>query len=91
MPFIVKGWNSFYEGWLANCFDEPFEETQDEAWKEGWNMGSETGPAKMIAMLEEIKQGKTGKTIPESHVVVTEISDEYYREILGEKSDNEEA
>ncbi|MFQ5787383.1 MAG: hypothetical protein ACE5H1_05325 [Thermodesulfobacteriota bacterium] len=73
MPFIVKGWNTFYEGWLANCFEQPFDENKDKAWQEGWKMGDETGEQKMIAMKNEIKLGKSGKAIPQPHVIVISI------------------
>lgn len=71
MPFIVSGWNSFYEGWLANCFEIQFDETKDVAWKEGWKTGNETGENKMIALRDEIILGNSGGEVPKPHVKVT--------------------
>lgn len=33
----VKGWNSFYDGWLANIFGQELDESKDEGWKMGWD------------------------------------------------------
>lgn len=91
MPFVIRGWNEFYEGWLANCLDEPLEDYRDEVWKMGWQMGEETGPGKMIALLEEIRKGNDGTAVPQPHVTVQEISENYYKEILGTKNEYKEA
>ena len=59
MPYIIKGWNDFYEGWLANCFGLPCNENRNTAWKEGWKMGEETGATKMLALGAEITRDDT--------------------------------
>ena len=71
MGYIIKGWNDFYEGWLARCLEQPDDESQNESWQEGWKMGDETGElGRMLALCEEIRIGQAGTALPEAHVVV---------------------
>lgn len=39
----VKGWNPFYEGWLAFVFSQPFDESESQSWQDAWKMAEETG------------------------------------------------
>ncbi len=74
MPYKISGWNSFYEGWLARCFEQPNNTNQDEAWQRGWRMGDETDEdGRMVALCEEIKMGQAGIAKPKPHIIVNKI------------------
>ena len=74
MAYIIKGWNDFYDGWLARCLEQPIDINQNESWKEGWNMGNETGEfGRMAALCEEIRIGQAGTALPQAHIVVQKI------------------
>lgn len=71
MPFIISGWNSFYEGWLTRCLEQPLDETQDVDWCDGWNMANETdNVGRMLALREEIALGQSGEAKPSPHIIV---------------------
>jgi len=71
MPYIVKGWNDFYEGWLARCLEQQKDGDQGESWQDGWDMGNETDDTgRMIALCEEIKIGQSGIAKPQPHIIV---------------------
>lgn len=75
MAFKIKGWNEFYEGWLSRCLEQPFDKDEDEEWREGWIMGAETDEAgRLNALVEEIRRGQLGTSIPEAHIVVEEMA-----------------
>lgn len=74
MAYEIKGWNSFYEGWLARCLEQPKDKGQDEFWKEGWYMGDETDETgRLLALSEEIRIGQAGIAKPQAHIVVKKI------------------
>jgi hypothetical protein len=56
---ILKGYNSFYEGWINYVFSgEKCDQTKDESWKLGWNTAFETGRSLCPSvLLSEIRLG----------------------------------
>lgn len=72
MAFIVKGYNAFYEGWLARILQQPLDQQQGVAWQEGWKTADETDRhGRMWALECEI----TGTTKSLPHVTVTPTKD----------------
>lgn len=66
MPILIKGWNPFYEGWLARVFDLPCPNPDNHACRDGWEMGEDTpGTDRVFALIEELHQN-TG------HVIITQ-------------------
>lgn len=61
---FVRGYNEFYEGWLAYVLCQPDDATRPENWREGWKMGEETGPRAVEALRSEIELGHV-QVIPE--------------------------
>lgn len=59
----VTGWNSFYDGWLAYLFGEPFDSATDGAWKEGWKMALETKEIGLLRVVFEVER-------QQGHIVV---------------------
>jgi hypothetical protein len=53
----IRGWNGFYEGWISQIFQQPFDTTQSEGWKEGWKVVKETGQLAATVIPAEIKVG----------------------------------
>jgi hypothetical protein len=53
----VKGWNSFYDGWLAWILMLPFSEEKDDGWKLGWQTADETGESAVSVLRLEIQNG----------------------------------
>jgi hypothetical protein len=53
----IKGYNDFYEGWLAWILMQPFDKTKSEEWRDGYTMGDETGELALEALRPEIKIG----------------------------------
>jgi hypothetical protein len=53
----IHGWNDFYEGWISQIFQRPFDTAQPEAWQVGWKMAEETGSIAATAIPAEIKLG----------------------------------
>jgi len=73
MPYLISGWNSFYEGWLASCFEQPCDLHADGEWKDGWRIGNETGENKMLALNNEIMLGQCTLAGRQAHVTVEMI------------------
>lgn len=69
MPYIIRGWNHFYEGWLANCLEQSLDNDAHEDWKGGWRMGHETGETKMLALGEELRRDDI------NHITVERINE----------------
>jgi hypothetical protein len=53
---IVRGYNEFYDGWLAWLFHVPRDETKSDVWKDGWDMAAETGIIAGSILREEVKR-----------------------------------
>ncbi len=53
----IRGWNDFYEGWISQIFQQPFDTTQSEDWQLGWKTAKETGPIAATVIPKEIKLG----------------------------------
>lgn len=51
----VKGWNEFYEGWLARVLLQPNDKEQCFEYREGWRMADETGDNAIAVLQEEIR------------------------------------
>lgn len=72
MAFIVKGYNEFYEGWLARILEQRQDQQQSVAWQEGWKTADETDRFGRIWALEHEITGSS-KSVP--HITVTPTKD----------------
>jgi len=74
MAYKIRGWNSFYEGWLARCLEQPKDKGQGNAWETGWDMGDETDETgRLLALSEEIRIGQAGIAKLHANIVVKKI------------------
>jgi hypothetical protein len=53
----IRGWNEFYDGWLAWVLMQPHDIAKSDAWKDGWEMGQETSDHAVMVLRDEIKAG----------------------------------
>lgn len=72
MAFKISGWNDFYEGYLARCFEQPADRSKkSDGWIVGWKTANETSESgRMMALCEDIRRGQDGTAIPCAHVIV---------------------
>lgn len=71
MSYKIRGWNSFYDGWLACCLKQSTDETKNDDWRRGWKIANETGEVgRMLGLCEEIKLSQSGEAKPCPHIIV---------------------
>ena len=54
---IIKGYNSFYDGWLAWLLGVPYSKRKNSTWQLGYRTGAETGENAALALRSEILLG----------------------------------
>lgn len=74
--FRLRGYNDFYDGWLARVLHRPRKETENDLWKDGWDMANETGDAGIgEAFVEEMRRTSIGLPAYTPHIILDEVAD----------------